>query len=286
MRLVNVRGRLGLAHGDAALDVASASEGRFGPDPQEIYDRWDEFVAWASALAAAGQGTVEPAPFSPADLGPPVPAPRQVFAIGLNYQEHAAESGIAVPTGIPPVFTKFRSAITGPDGDIALPDGTVDWEVELVVVIGRRAERVPPERAWDHVAGVTVGQDLSERQRQFEGPVPQFSLGKSFPGFAPIGPAVVTVDELADPDDLALGCVLDGERVQQARTSELLVPVPALVARLSSVIPLLPGDLIFTGTPPGVGMARRPPRFLAPGDTLVSYVEGVGEMRHRFIAGP
>ena len=222
-------------------------------------------------------------PYAPGDLGAPLLRPAQVFGIGLNYRDHAAESGVGVPAA-PAVFTKFRTCLTGPYDAVRLPSGQVDWEVELVVVIGRRAEHVAEEHACSYVAGVTVGQDLSERSVQLAGPVPQFSLGKSFPGFGPFGPAIVTPDELADPDDLELACFLDDEVLQKGRTRDMVFSVPELVARLSAVCPLLPGDLIFTGTPPGVGMARTPPRFLSGGTTLVSTIEGVGELRNPLVA--
>jgi 2-keto-4-pentenoate hydratase/2-oxohepta-3-ene-1,7-dioic acid hydratase in catechol pathway len=131
-----------------------------------------------------------------------------------------------------------------------------------------------------------VGQDLSERTVQLTGPVPQFSLGKSFPGFGPIGPALVTLDDIADPDDLALRCGVDGETLQEGRTRDMIFPVPELIARLSAVCPLLPGDMIFTGTPSGVGMGRKPQRFLRPGSTLVSSIDGIGELRNPLVAGP
>jgi 2-keto-4-pentenoate hydratase/2-oxohepta-3-ene-1,7-dioic acid hydratase in catechol pathway len=161
----------------------------------------------------------------------------------------------------------------------------VDWEVELVAVIGRTARQVPRDRAWSHVAGLSVAQDLSERASQLRGPAPQFSLAKSFPGFTPMGPAVVTPDELPDPDDLAISCLINGETVQSARTAEMIFPIPELIARLSQVVTLLPGDLILTGTPPGVGMGRRPERYLQPGDVLESRIDGVGQMRHEMVTG-
>ncbi len=205
-----------------------------------------------------------------------------MFAIGLNYNEHAAEAGFARPDTVPPVFTKFPTCITGPYGEIRLPaGGRTDWEVELVAVIGPGGFKIDAASAWAHVAGLAVGQDLSERILQMASPSPQFSLGKSYPGFGPIGPWLVTVDEFDDPDDMELGCYVNGEEVQKGRTSELLFPVPTLIGKLSHVTPLLSGDVIFTGTPSGVGMARTPQRFLAPGDELVSYVEGIGELRHR-----
>jgi 2-keto-4-pentenoate hydratase/2-oxohepta-3-ene-1,7-dioic acid hydratase in catechol pathway len=280
MRVANLEGRLSLVSGARVIDVHGASGGQFGPDTQAVYERWDEFVEWAGALDAGPQHTetlVESA------LENPVPAPRQVFAIGLNYADHASESKLAVPQN-PPVFTKYRTSLTGPYGDIELPTGDVDWEVELVVVIGRAAHKVPEERGWDYVAGLSVGQDISERQIQLEGPAPQFSLGKSYPGFGPIGPLLVTPGELTAPDDLELGCFINGEQVQKGSTADMVFTVPQLVSRLSAVAPLLPGDVIFTGTPAGVGLGRTPARYLSDGDELVSYIDGIGQMRHRFIS--
>ena len=192
MRIGNLAGRLALITDQGAIDVAAASDGRFGADPQAVYDRWPEFVGWVSATAPAGRG--EPVAFDLTELGPPAPRPRQVFGIGANYRAHAAEGGVEVPDW-PMVFTKYVSSFTGPTGSIALPGPTVDWEAELVVVIGRRAERVPVAAGWKHVAGLTAGQDLSERTVQLRGPMPQMSMGKSFPGFSPMGPYLVTPDE-------------------------------------------------------------------------------------------
>jgi 2-keto-4-pentenoate hydratase/2-oxohepta-3-ene-1,7-dioic acid hydratase in catechol pathway len=280
MRIGNLSGRLALFTEAGAVDVEKASGGKYGPDPQHVYEVWEEFVGWAQAADLS-----EAAPFDPAELGPPTPAPAQVFAIGLNYVEHAAESNFAVPDTFPPVFTKYRTALSGPQTTVVIPEGgNVDWEVELVVVIGRRAERVAAADAWSYVAGLTAGQDISERITQLSGPAPQFSLGKSFPGFAPIGPWVVTVDEFSNPDDLELRCAVDGEVVQLGRTRDFVFSVPRLIEGLSRVTPLLPGDIIFCGTPSGVGVGREPKRFLQPGEELVSYVEGVGELRQKFVA--
>lgn len=278
MRLANHAGRAVVVTGDdRAVDVATASDGGFGPDVAALYDDWDAFRAWAADLDPAAH---EPVALDTSLLGPPSPRPRQVFGIGLNYREHAAETGQEVPR-IPATFTKFPTCITGPFADVTLPSTYVDWEVELVVVVGRRAHLVGEDDAWAHVAGVTVGQDLSERvvQRAAGG---QFSLGKSYPGFGPTGPWLVTADELDDPDDLALRCTLDGEVVQDARTGDMIAPVPGLVRVLSEVVALLPGDVIFTGTPDGVGLGMNPQRFLQPGETLFTWVEGIGEMEHTF----
>lgn len=275
MKLANHDGRLCLVVEDGLLDVHDASDGRFPSEPAAVYGSWDELVAWAPMATGPTR------PVNPALLGPPSPAPRQVFAIGLNYQSHAAESG-QPPPEFPPTFTKFPTCLTGADAVVALPSDFVDWEVELVAVIGRTAHEVAEGAAWSHVAGLAVGQDLSERLVQLRPPVPQFSLGKSFPGFGPVGPWLVTPDEVDDPDDLALECSLNDETMQKARTSDLIFSVPELVARLSSITPLLPGDMVFTGTPSGVGGTRTPPRFLTPDDVLVSSIEGIGTIRTRF----
>ncbi|MEU3513353.1 fumarylacetoacetate hydrolase family protein [Streptomyces longwoodensis] len=280
MRIANVSGRLSLVVDGRAVDVEKASDGSFSSDPQAVYERWEAFRAWAGT-ADLPEGVA----FDPAELGSPAPAPRQTLAVGLNYRAHAVESGFAAPEGLPPVFTKFVTSITGPVTEVKLPaDGHTDWEVELVAVIGRRARGVAESDAWSHVAGLAAGQDISERVSQLAGPVPQFSLGKSLPGFTPIGPWLVTPDEFDDPDDLELRCAINGEQVQKGRTRDLILSVPALIARLSAVLPLLPGDVIFTGTPAGVGLGRDPQRWLAVGDELVSTVEGIGELRQSFIA--
>lgn len=279
MRVMNLDDRLKVVVDGGVVDVATASGGRFEADPQAIYTRWSEFVEWA---AAASSATAQPVS---GIVGSPVPRPRQIFAVGLNYDEHASESGFARPDE-PVIFTKFASSITGPQATVELPKGSVDWEVELVVVLGRGGRRIAAAQAWDHVAGVAVGQDLSEREQQHAGPAPQFSLAKSHAGFSPIGPQLVTIDELANPDDLELGAEINGETVQHGRTSQLIFPVPVLIERLSHTVELYPGDVIFTGTPSGVGAGRTPPRFLAPGDVLRSYIIGVGEFSQTFQATP
>lgn len=280
MRCANLSGRLVLVGpGDTALDVEKASDGTFSSSPQGIYQRWDDFCAWASTVDLS-----DAEPYDPALLEAPVPWPRQLFAIGLNYQSHATEVGQRIED-LPPVFTKFVTAITGPYVEVAHPGGSVDWEVELVVVVGRGGYRIPLEDAWSHVAGLTAGQDISERETQHIGDIPQFSLGKSFPGFAPMGPCLVTPDEFADKDDLQLETWVNGEQMQCSRTSEMIFPVGVLVERLSKYTPLLPGDVIYTGTPAGIGMSRTPPRFLAVGDVLTTRISGIGSLRTVMVAG-
>jgi 2-keto-4-pentenoate hydratase/2-oxohepta-3-ene-1,7-dioic acid hydratase in catechol pathway len=276
MRVANADGQAVLVVDDGIVDIATASGGALPTDAQLLYERWDD----VRALADRVQGPEQP--FELSALQAPVPRPRQVFAIGMNYAAHAAEAGVEAPE-FPPTFTKFPTCLTGPDATVALPSAFVDWEVELVAVIGSAAYEVEVGKGWSHVAGLTVGQDLSERIVQTRPPAPQFSLGKSFPGFGPTGPWVITPDELDDPDDLALGCTVNGEEVQKSRTSDLIFGVDALVHLLSSITPLLPGDLIFTGTPSGVGGTRTPPRFLAPGDELVSTIEGIGTIHTHLV---
>lgn len=282
MRVGNRLGRAVLVVAeDRALDIHTASDGRFGPDPQALFDDWAAFEAWAAGAAATTSGAGEP--FSITELGAPVPRPPQVFAIGVNYTEHAAEAGYP-PDSVPVTFTKFPSSIVGPDHVVELPSAVVDWEIELVVAVSRRAHRVLAADAWDYIAGVTIGQDLSERDVQMIGTKPQFSLGKSFPGFGPTGPWLVSPDELPDRDDLAVSCALDGETLQEGRTSQMIYTVPQLIERLSAVAILLPGDLIFTGTPAGVGNQRSPKRFITADEVLVSEIEGIGTLETRFAA--
>jgi 2-keto-4-pentenoate hydratase/2-oxohepta-3-ene-1,7-dioic acid hydratase in catechol pathway len=275
VKLANVSGRAALVIGDGIADAAEASDGRFGPELRAVYDEWDHFVDFASTVSAASGPLVE------GDLCCPIPAPRQVFAIGLNYRKHAEESGMTVPS-VPATFTKFPTSLGGPFDPIEIVGDAVDWEVELVAVIGRRADRVAEADGWAHVAGLTVGQDISDRTLQVAAGS-QFSLGKSRRGYGPMGPWVVTLDELSNPDDLALGCSVDGEIMQDARTNDLVFSVPRLIAELSAVLPLLPGDIIFTGTPAGVGFTRTPPRSLQPGNVLETWIEGIGTMRNRCI---
>ncbi len=276
MRVANLNDRLKLVVDGGLIDVETASGGRFGSDPQEVFDRWEELLEWGSG---AVDGEIEP--YDESELGPPVPRPRQVFAIALNYRSHVEEAGRAVPTS-PGVFTKFPSCLVGPHASIFLPEETVDWEVELVVVMGKRAQNVSEADAWSYVAGLTVGQDISERVLQLGGTFPQLALAKSMPGFGPIGPSVVSVDEFKNPDDLALDCTLNGVVEQSARTSDLVFSVRELVSRISHLVPLLPGDLIFTGTPGGVGAGHVPPFYLKDGDVLVSTIEGIGTLRNTF----
>ena len=278
MRLVNFEGRLGLDVAGRFVDLERASEGRIAPDPMAAFGAWEEISRLAPAQPVEGAGR----PILPARLGPPVPRPSQVFAIGLNYRDHAEEAGLPIPAQ-PMVFTKFPSCLAGPCAEVPLTSDRVDWEVEQVVVIGRETHRVRASNAWDHVAGFCVGQDVSDRALQFADKPPQFSLGKSAQAFGPLGPALVSLDEVADRDDLKLRCWIDGESVQDSSTKNLIFGVPDLIVHLSRYCVLRPGDLIFTGTPGGVGSVRNPKRYLKVGETIESEIEGIGRLSNRCV---
>lgn len=276
MRIANRRGRLLLAREAGFVDVAERSGERFGPNPQSIYERWDEFRAWAATADLDGGEEV-----APAELAAPVPSPRQSLGVALNYRTPGAPRP---DPPVPVVFAKFPSCLAGPDVDVTLPSDLVDYEVELVCVIGRATAGVGEAEAWDHVAGVMVGQDLTDRNFLGRDPSGQLSLPKSWPGFGPTGPWVVTSDEPGVRGELELECVLGGERVQHDTTAAMIFSTAQLIAKVSAVCPLLPGDLLFTGTPSGIGMSREPPRYLRDGDVMISRIVGVGEIIQRFHA--
>ena len=276
MRLLNLADRLSTFVDGAVVDVASASDNRFSPDPQRMFEDWQGLAEWGQSVNALGGGEVDMH-----KVGAPVPRPPQVFAIGLNYRAHADEGIFSVPEE-PTVFTKWPSCIVGPSHAVELEVDT-DWEIELVVAISRDAYRVPAADAMSFIAGYTIGQDLSDRVLQRKGPAPQWSLGKSRYGYGPTGPWLVTLDEFADPFDLAIHSTLAGETLQSSRTSMLIFGIPVLIEYLSGLCPLKPGDLIFTGTPEGVGYARKPPRFLHRGDVLTSTIEGIGDLVTRLV---
>ncbi|HUO41069.1 MAG TPA: fumarylacetoacetate hydrolase family protein [Mycobacterium sp.] len=281
MRIANIGNRLNLVVPGGAIDVEKASDGLFSADPAAVYDRWAEFRRWVESGPETGF-EAGPDPIDERVLGAPSPRPRQVFSIGANYPDHAAEADFPLPE-VMEVFCKFPSSITGPNADVPLPKPTVDWEAELVVIIGSEAHRVSEDTAWGYVAGVTAGQDYSERERQMAST--QWGLAKSYPAFGPTGPWLVTADELPDPDDIEISCTLNGELVQHARTSRMIYSVPQIVAELSTFCTLYPGDVIFTGTMSGVGLLRKPPCYLKPGDVVVTEVNGVGLLRNTMVAG-
>lgn len=216
---------------------------------------------------------------------PLIPKPDKIICIGLNYSDHAAETGATLPN-VPVVFNKFPTAILAHGKPIVLPARTqeVDYEAELVIVIGRGGRHIARERAYEHVAGYCCGNDVSARDWQIRRPGGQWLLGKSFDTFAPIGPVLTTADEIPDPGKLKIQLRLNGRVMQDSTTANLIFPVDELIAAISSVCTLAPGDLIFTGTPSGVGFTRQPPVFLRPGDEVEVEIEKLGVLRNPVVA--
>lgn len=237
------------------------------------------------AATAARRGSL--VDLATAKLLPPVPDPEKVICVGLNYADHARESGVAPPEE-PVLFNKFPSAIAAHGAPIVLPRESreVDYEAELVVVIGQGGRHIAQQDAYRHVAGYCPGHDVSARDWQLRKPGKQWLLGKTFDTFAPYGPALVTRDEAPDPGQLRIQFRLNGRTLQDSNTKELIFPIDALVAYISQVCTLKPGDLIFTGTPPGVGFARQPPIFLQPGDLCEVEIEGLGVLSNPVIGAP
>jgi 2,4-diketo-3-deoxy-L-fuconate hydrolase len=275
-RLATVNERAVLIANDGVYDLERHGGGRFSADPMEAIARHGELHQVAAALKGKPD-----APLASTVLGLCVPRPQKVFGIGLNYRSHAEESGMELPQ-TPLVFTKFPSCLVGPASEVIVYGPTTDWEAELVVVIGTHARDIAAADAWKAIAGLTCGQDISERMTQFAAKPPQFDLGKSYDTFGPVGPAVVSLDQFSDPSDLAITCDVNDQRRQDARTSDLIFGIPELIAHISAICTLEPGDLIFTGTPAGVGASSK--TFLKPGDTITTTIEGIGTMTNRCVA--
>lgn len=264
------------------IDVETASGAALGSDPMDLVDLSNHEALTALVEGWDGSGGPE---LDESTLGPPVPKPGKVIAIALNYRGHAEEAGKALPTE-PHVMVKFPTCICGPTDDVHMHDlEMVDYEAELVVAIGREGKRISESDAWAHVAGLMVGNDVSDRNEQFRPPIKQFSMAKSYDEFGPIGPCLVTPDELPDPDDLAIELTVDDEIRQQARTGDFIFSIPVLLAWLSRYVTLEVGDLVFTGTPGGVGDSMEPPTYLSDGQVVETTIEGIGSLRNRFVAG-
>ncbi len=260
-----------LNRADAALPIGLMELLALGPEGMQL-----AAVALATGQAMDRQGV---------KLLPPIPAPQKIICIGLNYADHAAETGATVGDQ-PVVFNKFPSTLRAHGDPIVLPQVSdqVDYEAELVAVIGVGGKDIPQDKALDAVAGYTCGHDVSARDWQKSTPGGQWLLGKSFDSFAPLGPELVTADEVGNPHELDICLRLNGQTMQESTTGQLIFPVDELVAYISQVCTLEPGDLIFTGTPPGVGMARKPPVFLKPGDVVEVEIERIGLLRNPVVA--
>lgn len=285
MRLVTYRGERGTR---VAAVVADGYVDLNDADPSLPSSIKQLLAQGDVALEKARSALVGAAPFDPGGVAllPPVPDPQKVICVGLNYADHAAESGAEVGEE-PVIFNKFPTTLRAHGETIVLPaeSDKVDYEAELVVVIGIGGRYIPTETALQHVAGYAVGHDVSARDWQLHKPGGQWLLGKTFDTFAPLGPELVTRDEVPDPGQLAIRLRLNGQTMQDSNTRQLIFGIEYLVSYISKICTLLPGDLIYTGTPPGVGAARKPPVFLQPGDSVEVEIEGIGLLRNK-VVGP
>lgn len=258
-------------------------------DTSAFGEDWDETFFGSDGVARLQAWLTEHASNCPTvregvRLGSCIARPSKLVCIGLNYAGHVRETGAKMPTE-PVVFFKSTTALCGPDDDLVIPceSTKTDWEVELAIVIGRRATYVAEESALQYVVGYALHNDYSEREWQMEHGG-QWVKGKSFDTFAPIGPFLATRDEIPDPHVLPLWLSVNGERMQESNTADLIFGVPALVSYVSRFLTLLPGDVISTGTPQGVGLGMKPPRYLVPGDVIELGIDGLGTQRQRAVA--
>jgi 2-keto-4-pentenoate hydratase/2-oxohepta-3-ene-1,7-dioic acid hydratase in catechol pathway len=275
--------RLALADGDTFIDLHDSDPAL----PDNLRDLLDSGpVGLENVRQVLNRPKAVRYPLNSVAHLPPIPNPRKIVCLGRNYREHAAETGSAVPKE-PILFSKYPSALIGHGADIVLPPVSheVDFEAELVVVIGKRGRPKSPQEALAHVAGYTIGNDISARDWQLKKDGKQWMVGKTFDTFAPTGPTVVTADEIPDPQRLDILLLLNGQTMQQSNTEHMIFPVREILVYLAQIFTLEPGDLIFTGTPPGVGFARQPPIFLKAGDVVEVEIEGIGRLRNAVVQG-
>lgn len=277
-RLANIGGRAALVIGELYFDLEESSGGSLPSDPMVAVGMSEALSKLSDSLESA-QATGN---LADVELGPPVPHPQNVYAIGLNYRNHAEESNLPIPPA-PMVFTKHSTCICGPTATIEMRSDDVDYEAELVAVIGKGGKSIAREDAWDHVAGLCVGQDISDRPAQFTATPPQFNLGKSFDTFGPIGPVLTSVDEVDHQAGLHLLCKINDDVRQDDDTGDLIFDIPAIIEYLSDILTLRTGDVIFTGTPDGVGVIAG--NFLQDGDLLTTSIEGLGTLSNPCVRG-
>ena len=275
-KLGTVGGKAVLIKDDHYFDVASLSNGSISSDSVEAL----KFQSELSELYDTLSGENATGNLSEIELGNPVPKSPNCYAVGLNYRKHAEESGMDIPE-VPMIFTKHTSCFVGPKANVEMRSDYVDWEVELVVVIGKEGKNISKENALEHVAGLCVGQDISDRPTQFATTPAMFNLGKSFDTYGPMGPALVSLDLLENCENLDIECKLNGETVQKSNTSDLIFNVSSIISYLSEIVSLNIGDTIWTGTPSGVGIASG--KFLKDGDVLTSSIEGLGSMENKCV---
>ena len=275
-KLGNVNNKASLIFKNEYYELSKISNGELTNDMSNVLhsiDAIENLYSNIEELEATGS-------LDDVKLGPPVTNSNNCFAIGLNYRNHAEESGMEIPP-FPMIFTKHTTCITGPFDDIEMRSDIVDYEAELVAVIGKDGKNISAENSWSHVAGLTVGQDISDRSVQFHAAPPQFNLGKSFDTFGPIGPFLVSPDMFKDKSSLDIECSVNDEMRQQDNTNDLIFDIPYIISYVSEFITLKTGDLIFTGTPAGVGATQG--KLLKNGDILSTSIEGIGTMKNKCI---
>ena len=262
------------------VDIEKVSDKKLPSEPMACLERWSEVCSLAGSLES-----VEASELTTHDLnklGCPLPRPRQIFAIGINYKAHAAEMNNPLPKE-PLVFTKFQSSLNSPNGTLTLVGEKCDFEAELVAVIATGGRNISASKAWEHIAGLCVGQDVSDRALQYTNTPPQFSLGKSRAGFTPIGPWITDAATLATRANLEMTCRVAGEIMQHTQTDDMIFEIPEIISYLSSICELFSGDVIYTGTPSGVGAGRTPQRFLRSGDLIETTIQDLGTLTNKCI---
>tara|TARA_B110000444_G_C18755323_1_gene554830 strand:- start:220 stop:1125 length:906 start_codon:yes stop_codon:yes gene_type:complete len=275
-KLGNINNRAVLIKDDQYYDVESISKNAVSSNTVEALTKAKEL----NDLSANLENESPTGSLSDVELENPVPDSKNCYAVGLNYRKHAEESGMEIPDA-PMVFTKHTSCFVGPTADVEMRSDYVDWEVELVIVIGKEGKDISKENAWDHVAGMCAGQDISDRPAQFVSQPPMFNLGKSFDTFGPMGPYLVSPDFLDNPSSLDIECQINGETVQKDNTDDLIFDIPTIINYLSEIVTLKTGDTIWTGTPAGVGIAQG--KFLKDGDVITTHIEGLGSMENKCV---
>ena len=272
-KLANIEGRAALVDGENYYDLETISNGKFSNDTSNALTN----LAGLSELSEDLSKSEPTGLLHDVKIDAPISAPKNCYAVGLNYRNHAEEAGMDIPS-VPMVFTKHTTCLVGPNSTIEMRSDHVDYEAELVAVIGHPGKDILKDNAWNHVAGLCVGQDISDRTVQFSSKPPQFNLGKSFDTFGPMGPYLVSTDSLQNKESLQIECKVNQEVRQKDNTNDLIFDIPSIISYLSEIVTLNTGDVIFTGTPGGVGVMEG--KFLKDGDVLRTSIEGLGTLKN------
>lgn len=275
-KLANIKGRAALLNEESFYDLEEISNGNLSHDSTKALFHLEELGELSknlNDLEATGN-------ISEAEFDAPVSFPKNCYAVGLNYRNHAEEANMTIPE-VPMIFTKHTSCLVGASADVEMRSNYVDYEAELVVVIGLSGKDISKDNAWNHVAGLCVGQDISDRPAQFASTPPMFNLGKSFDTFGPMGPALVSPDSLPNKENLVIECKVNDEIRQNDNTDDLIFDVPTIISYLSEIVTLNTGDIIFTGTPGGVGVTQG--KFLKDGDIITTSIEGLGTLTNKCV---